>query len=89
MQSNIKWHVMNIYRQNLLKGEKIKTLLTILRGKNKNCTKYCVSKKYWPILYGKLLYKTGHYSLNTLYALEIFVNIEIYNKSIYIYNCKL
>ena len=29
----------------------------------KNCS-YCVSKKEWPILYSKLLYKLGHFFLD-------------------------
>ena len=29
---------------------------------------YCMSKKYWPILYGKLLYKIVHYFLDRQYV---------------------
>ena len=35
-----------------------------------NMAMYCVSKKYWPVLCSKLLYKMGHYFLDTQYSVH-------------------
>ena len=43
---------------------------------------YCVSKKYWPILFSNLVYKMGHYFLHT-------VNIDIRNTGLVLFLAKV
>ena len=64
--------------------EKVKDLKSVARAEIMIeifivCFTYCVSKKYWPILYSSLQYKMGHYFLDILYYVQ-FSHCLVYQK---------
>ena len=60
MLKAMKTHKAYIHRIEILNNATIWTQILL----------YCMSKKKWPILYSKLLYKIGQYFLNRQYDLE-------------------